>query len=170
MVEPYWPPSEPKAAAVAASISGLSSFMIWGGRSRIKSHHSHLVNEVASLASGFTDGLVDCGAGLLWDVSALLLVLGGTLLLLDSGARLPRGRSANVLHNLLAHLLRPGLKFIFQLAMSYLRGVVHSLTLTLVDDSAFPFLNSGALNIVHCFADFLLHNIALLFVRRVALL
>ena len=32
VVEPYWPvaPREPKAAAVAASISGLSSFMIWG--------------------------------------------------------------------------------------------------------------------------------------------
>jgi hypothetical protein len=34
VVEPYWPPalSEPKAAAVAASISGLSSFMILSTR------------------------------------------------------------------------------------------------------------------------------------------
>ena len=112
VVEPYWPPalSEPKAAAVAASISGLSSFMIWGGSSQTKSHHSHLVDEVNSLSGGFTDGLVDCGAGLLWDAGALLLVLGGALLFLDSGARLSGGCSANVLHNLLAHLLRPASK------------------------------------------------------------
>ena len=117
VVEPYWPPalSEPKAAAVAASISGLSSFMIWGGSSQTKSHHSHLVNEVASLSGGFADSLVDCGAGLLWDAGALLLILGGTLLFLDSGARLPRGCSANVLHNLLAQLLRPGSRFRFHL-------------------------------------------------------
>ena len=113
-VEPYWPPAlrEPKAAAVAASISGLSSFMIWGGeQSQTESYHSHLVNDVVSLAAGLTDGLVDGGAGLLRDAGALLLVLGGTLLLLDGGARLTRGCSANVLHNLLAHLLRPGSKF-----------------------------------------------------------
>ena len=113
VVEPYWPPAprDPKAAAVAASISGLSSFMIWEGGSHINSYHSHLVNDVVSLAAGLTDSLVDGGASLLWDAGALLLVLGGALLLLDGGARLTRAGSANVLHNLLAHLLRPGSKF-----------------------------------------------------------
>ena len=83
MVEPYWPPalSEPNAAAVAASISGLSSFMIWKGSSEAKAKHSHLVNEIVSLvAGGLTDGLVDGGAGLLRHASALLFILGGALL------------------------------------------------------------------------------------------
>ena len=90
VVEPYWPPAlrDPKAAAVAASISGFSSFMIWGGsHSQTKSHqYSHLVNEVASFAGRLTDSLIDGGAGLLRDTCALLLILGGALLLLDSGA------------------------------------------------------------------------------------
>ena len=55
-------------------------------------------------------------------------------------------------------------------SLQYLRGVIHSLTLALVDDSAFSFLNSGALNIVHSFANLLLHNIALFLIGRVTFL
>ena len=91
VVEPYWPvaPREPKAAAVAASISGLSSFMIWGKAVKAKSLKSHLVDKVVCLAGSLTDSLVDSGAGLLGHVGALLLVLGAALLLVLRGAGLP---------------------------------------------------------------------------------
>ena len=111
VVEPYWPvaPREPKAAAVAASISGLSSFMIWGKAVKAKSLKSHLVDKVVRLAGSLTDSLVDGGAGLLGHVGALLLVLGAALLLVLRGASLPGSSSADVLSHLLAHLLGSGL-------------------------------------------------------------
>ena len=55
-------------------------------------------------------------------------------------------------------------------SLLYLRGVIDSLTLALVDYSAFSFFNSGALNVVHRFANLLLHNVALFLIRRVTLL
>ena len=102
-------PREPKAAAVAASISGLSSFMIWGKAVKAKSLKSHLVDKVVRLAGSLTDSLVDGGAGLLGHVGALLLVLGGALLLVLRGASLAGSSPADVLGHLLAHLLGSGL-------------------------------------------------------------
>ena len=110
VVEPYWPvaPREPKAAAVAASISGLSSFMIWGKAVKAKSLKPHLVDNVVRLAGSLADSLVDSGAGLLGHVGALLLVLGAALLLVLRGASLAGSCSADVLSHLLAHLLSSG--------------------------------------------------------------
>ena len=52
----------------------------------------------------------------------------------------------------------------------YSRGVINRFTLAFVDNGAFFFFNGGALDLVHCITNFLLHNVALLLVCCVALL
>ena len=152
---------------------GVEQLHDLGKSSQDKILPTHLVDKVVRLAGSLTDSLVDSGAGLLGHVGALLLVLGGALLLVLRGASLAGSSPADVLSHLLAHLLGSGLASglgFFLQSLQYSLGVIAGLAFALVDDRALPLLNSGALDIVHCLAQLLLHNAALFLVDSVALL